>query len=346
MEILPSSLQPEPEILHATVVLQAEQSDDPGIGLVGGVAVDYDRVGHILQGNRVRRVAIKAGAANKKIAERKDSEKRDMLGLIAHESKSTIARSNVGTLEFYEASDGKSLRYRMKLDLLDPEALSAHRKVANGNYNAASIGFSILKSKKEEMQDNSPDGEGVIEVEYASEIEVHEVSILAHGAFGGATVELAARELSGVSDDSFRSFARELITAERAEDEEIEINFAERKVVRRSNYRTRINETTEVTDDEYGDYSVETAEKHSSATEETITYHDRDNTATAEKGESGEAVEAEETSKPEETTEAGEEISDEAAANGSKPIDGLTAGELDDWFAGEMDSLRDMGILN
>jgi len=177
------------------VVLEAAAEGSAPALVVEGTAVDYDRVGYFSPKDRV---AIKPGAAAKALKARAESANRDVLALVAHDPSRVVGRTANGTLSFKDSKEG--LQYRLELDAADPEAASVHAKVANGNMSAASIGFAVTASEEATMADNSPDAPEAgadVNVEYATAIDVFEVSLVAHGAYGGATALAASALFEG-----------------------------------------------------------------------------------------------------------------------------------------------------
>ena len=171
---------------QGAATLTAQPSNGGPAGPVEGMAVTYNQVGYFYG----QAVAIAAGAAAASLARRRESQ-RDILMLAAHDEARVLGRLSNGTLEFTDSPEG--LLYEGELNLDDPEGRAAYEKVKRGDYNAASIGFSILAGKDTAMADNSPEaaGDELIPVFLATEIDLYEVSLLAQGAFGGATSRLA-----------------------------------------------------------------------------------------------------------------------------------------------------------
>ena len=173
------------QIIHAQATMDAMESESGELP-ISGVACDYDKVGSF--GPKLK-VAIAPGAASKTLKAKMDSAKRDILGLVSHDSTRVIARTGNGTLKFEENAD--HLAYQMHLNPEDPDAVSVFAKVKRGDYNAASIGFGILEGENTKMVDNSLEASSdePVRVVYAKEIELAELSVLAQGAFSGATAE-------------------------------------------------------------------------------------------------------------------------------------------------------------
>ena len=183
------------------VEIDSETNDEGDIERlsVRGMAVDYNRVAYF---GRNARVAIAPGAAAKRLEKRLNSKQRDVLALIAHDPSRPIGRTANGSLKFEDTPEG--LTYSLDLDPADPEAMSAYAKVKSGVLNAASIGFFVKEAADTKMADNSPDAKEAgaeVEVELASDIDVFEVSLVAHGAMGGASALAASAHMEGAVQD-------------------------------------------------------------------------------------------------------------------------------------------------
>ena len=165
--------------------LNAAEGD--AAGLVGGMAVPYNQVGWFFG----EAIVVAPGAAAKSLEARGKSKRRDVLALASHDDSRVLGRTSNSTLEFSDTADG--LMYAVKLNLEDPDGVSAYQKVKRGEFTAASIGFALREGKEAVRPDNSEGGGGEeVEAYVASEIDVFEVSLVAQGVFGEATSRLAA----------------------------------------------------------------------------------------------------------------------------------------------------------
>ena len=186
---------------YATGTLRADEppaadEDAPPQLRVSGTAVDYDRVAYFSPRDRV---ALKPGSAAANLAKRQDSSQRDVLALLGHDPARVVGRTGNGSLRFSDTPAG--LMYELDLDPADPESASVYAKVKNGNLSAASIGFIVKDAEDAKLADNSPDAKepgAEVDVEYASEVDVFEVSLVAHGAMGGATALAASAMVEGM----------------------------------------------------------------------------------------------------------------------------------------------------
>ena len=185
------------QTLEAFGTISAEPiNDETGLAVVYGTAIDYNRVGYP-SGSGGFPIAVAPSSAMERIQANINHPTRDVLGLAAHDHSRVLARTNNGTLAFEDTPT--ELKYSMTLDTSDPDALSAYRKIQNGMYSAASIGFRIMAYEEVDMVDNSPEAEAnpdydgeAVETILCTDIKIHEVSVLAHGAYSGATT-MAAR---------------------------------------------------------------------------------------------------------------------------------------------------------
>ena len=160
---------------------------------IAGTAIVYGVVGHF----PFMKAAVAPGAFDSSIAEKSSSPERDVLALIAHDSSRVLGRTSNGTFRLIANKD--SLEYEIDINNDDPEAVSAWQKVKRGDYTASSVGFSVVDGEFQDMVDNGLDRvEGEAEPEevlYVAAGELYEVSVLAHGAFGGADSKIAAEAL-------------------------------------------------------------------------------------------------------------------------------------------------------
>lgn len=187
------------EILFlASHKIEATINEEGTVGTIKGTALSYGQVGYV--SNSFYPQFIEAGAASEMLAKRQDSPTRDIVLRKAHQVGTEIARTSKGTLKF---TDGESLTYEATLDLTDPDALSAYRKIDNGNWAACSIGYGIIDGEIVEVKDNSVDAqllEGTPAAEVkdlvtavkATLIDIRELSLVAHGAYGDSDVSLAS----------------------------------------------------------------------------------------------------------------------------------------------------------
>ena len=109
-----------------------------------------------------------------------------------------LGRVGAGTLSLAFGED--DITYEMSLNQRDSLAADVWARLVRGDINSASIGFIPVEGDWVEMADNSldadPDAEDEIEVFSISRAELIEVSLVAQGAFAGATSAPAAGRLA------------------------------------------------------------------------------------------------------------------------------------------------------
>ena len=154
-----------------------------------GTAVRYGVVGHFGFWGAMR---LEAGSVVE--APGKHRKYRDVLGLYAHNSDQVLARVGSGTLAL--AYSDEDITYEMELNQRDTLAADVWARLTRGDINSASIGFIPVDGDWVEAADNSldadPDEEDDIEVFAITRAELIEVSLVAQGAFAGATSAPAA----------------------------------------------------------------------------------------------------------------------------------------------------------
>ena len=168
---------------------------DNGEAFVQGMAVPYNSPGVFFG----QKISVAPLAAVESLERKASSETRDILMLASHDDAKVLARVSNMTLDFIDSPEG--LLYWGVLNLEDPDGKSAYEKVKRGEYNAASIGFSIS------------DSEMVDDVLVANEIELYEVSLVAQGVYEKATSELVGSfnlEVTYESEDDEESSSHEL----------------------------------------------------------------------------------------------------------------------------------------
>ena len=169
--------------------LRAVETDDGSLK-VEGEAVPYGIIGYPRNGPR-QGIAIDPGAFTATLERRTDSPDRDIILCICHDVARAVGRSNnpldVGKLEFEDTAT--HLTYTATLDPEDPEAVSCYAKIKNRVFTAVSVGFGVVKSKAAKRPDTGPDGTGEEKkTVVATECELYELSVLAHGAYDTTAV--------------------------------------------------------------------------------------------------------------------------------------------------------------
>lgn len=88
-------------------------------------------------------------AFNKSLKERKD-----LAVLLSHDADRVLGTQDSGTARF--DVDDHGLHYEADLDLLDPDGMSAWRKITTGKVSRSSFSFEVVKDKWEERDDAPP----------------------------------------------------------------------------------------------------------------------------------------------------------------------------------------------
>ena len=168
----------------------AQNAQGNGKWQVLGTAVRYGVVGHFGFWGAMR---LEAGSVIE--APGKHRKYRDVLGLYAHNSDLVLGRVGSGTLSL--AYGEEEITYSLRLNPQDSLAADVWARLVRGDINSASIGFIPVEGDWVEAEDNSLDAdpdneEGEIEVFAITKAELVEVSLVAQGAFAGATSAPAA----------------------------------------------------------------------------------------------------------------------------------------------------------
>ena len=158
-----------------------------------GTAVRYGVVGWFGFWGAMR---LEAGSVIE--APGKHRKYRDILALYSHNSDQVLGRAGAGTLGLAFGED--DITYEMSLNPADSLAQDVWARLVRGDINSASIGFIPVEGDWVEAADNSldadPDEDAEIEVFAITKAELVEVSLVAQGAFAGATSAPAAGRLA------------------------------------------------------------------------------------------------------------------------------------------------------
>ena len=170
---------------------QADEGGKPGTMEVRGVAYEYGMVGYFPFFGAVRVAAgaiIEAPGTHRKY--------RDIMGLYSHSSSQVLARKGNNTMDVIFGED--RVEYAMRLNPADSLARDVWARLMREDINASSIGFYISDGDWVEGYDNSldadPDEAEKIDIFEVTEAVLIEVSLVAQGAFGGATSYPAERK--------------------------------------------------------------------------------------------------------------------------------------------------------
>ena len=132
----------ETRIFAAPVEVRAEADNVATIAGYGAVFGNEYEVAGFTE-------SIAPGAFDKTLAERSD-----LAVVWSHDPALVLGTQDSGTARFNV--DGHGLRYEADLDLLDPDGMSAHRKIATGKVRQSSFAFEVVKDKWEEREDAMP----------------------------------------------------------------------------------------------------------------------------------------------------------------------------------------------
>ena len=174
-------------------LVKAQASSDAGTMEVKGTGYVFGTVGYFPLPHppamRVESGAIAYAPKNKKY--------RDVIGLYTHNLASVLARVGNNTMDLTISEN--QIDYVMRLNPADPEAQSVWAKLQREDVNASSIAFSIVDGDWIKAIDNSLDAERPgeeIDVFSVTEARLLEISLVAQGAFSGATSTPGYRDMS------------------------------------------------------------------------------------------------------------------------------------------------------
>ena len=117
----------------------------------------------------------------------------DLAVVWSHDADRVLGTADSGTARF--AVDERGLRYEADLDLLDPDGMSAWRKISTGKVRQSSFSFEVKRDKWEEREDAPPHRTLV-------EVRLWEASPVLWGANPATEVDVqrAARSLAEITD--------------------------------------------------------------------------------------------------------------------------------------------------
>ena len=177
----------DPALRHRPI--QAQPATEERM-VIQGTAVLAGVTGHFWFGA----IRLAAGCWQAAAMRKRNSRTRDVMALASHDYGRPLARTANNTLDVdYNDAD---IRVEMRLNGADPDAQSVWAKVIRGEMTALSIGFTIIDGDWIEAVDNSLDADtdgATIDQFEATEITVHEISVVAQGAYGGAECAPVAR---------------------------------------------------------------------------------------------------------------------------------------------------------
>lgn len=172
-------------------------------GKVEGTAYVWKTVGNF--GRRGGFQAINDYGFTASLEKRLSSENRDILCLRSHDPGRVLARTANDKLKVWE--DDSGIHYEALFNLEDPESLGAFVLIEDGTLDASSMGYVPIESESVEMIDNSTEAveagkKDKRKVSMASEADLLEISIVAHGVYRGASALAAENELEGAGHES------------------------------------------------------------------------------------------------------------------------------------------------
>ena len=144
-------------------------------------------------------IRIEAGAFIE--APGKHRKYRDALGLYAHNTADVLARAGNNTMDIRYGDN--ELTFAMRLNKKDSLAQDIWARLMREDINASSIGFIIADGEMVEDYDNSLDADpetagDKIDIFSVTKAELIEVSLVAQGAYAGATSQPAGRDTASV----------------------------------------------------------------------------------------------------------------------------------------------------
>lgn len=173
--------------------LQTRSSENENEGIIEGYFVVYNSETELWPGAYEE---VAPGAFEESL------KNRNIFCLDNHDSKAVLASTGSGTLEL--KSDEKGLWGRVKLDLEDPFAKSAFRKVQTGKVTGCSFGFYPVREETINLDD------GAIKWRIL-EAELHEVSITAFPAYPQTDIAARKRDAEAIKKQKLEQRKQELL---------------------------------------------------------------------------------------------------------------------------------------
>jgi len=120
-------------------------------------------------------------------------ERNDLAVVWSHDADRVLGTRDSGSARF--ETDDHGLRYEADLDLVDPDGLSAYRKIATGKVRQSSFSFEVVRDEWEERDDGPPH-------RTLKEVRLWEASPVLWGANPATEVDIqrAARSLADATD--------------------------------------------------------------------------------------------------------------------------------------------------
>ena len=200
--------------------IQAQAAAGTGEAMeVTGVGYRYGTVGWFGMYGAIR---IEAGAFIE--APGKHRKYRDAMGLYSHNTADVLARVGNNTMDITYGEN--EITYAMRLNKKDSLAQDVWARLMREDINASSIGFIIVEGDWTEGYDNSLDADSEkagekIEIFSVTKAELIEVSLVAQGAYAGATSSPAGRQVSETLDAQLAEVAGDIVTGGETIDHEV-----------------------------------------------------------------------------------------------------------------------------
>ena len=178
--------------MHFTSKLKTRDSDNEGEAIIEGYFVVYDKETELWPG------AFEEVAPEAFDASLKDS---DIMALDNHDSRMILGSVLSETLEL--KSDSTGLWGKVTIDLEDPNAKSAYRKVQTGKVRGCSFGFYPTKEERIEREDGTTKWR-------ITEAELLEVSITAFPAYPQTDIAARQRDVEAMKKQKLEQRKKQL----------------------------------------------------------------------------------------------------------------------------------------
>ena len=166
------------EANSVTAIEQDTEAEDKQME-ISGTAITYGELGMptSMAGSQVPMV-VKAGALD-------GTDLSDVFLLVQHSPMQTIARGSTG--DVVVTVGDTDVKWKARLDMEDPDAVSVYRKVKRGTFKSCSMGFRVSEYEAMKHKDTGEDTWVV------SKLDLHEISVVPDGAFPGSDSNTAEK---------------------------------------------------------------------------------------------------------------------------------------------------------
>lgn len=179
--------------MHFATDLQTRASENDNEAIIEGYFVVYNSETELWPGAYEE---VAPGALDESL------RRKDIICLDNHDSRVVLASTGSNTLEL--KSDSKGLWGRAVIDLEDPNAKSAYRKVQTGKVKGCSFGFYPIK----EETINNDDGTVKWRI---LEAELFEVSITAFPAYPQTDIAARKRDMESIKKQKLEQHKKALL---------------------------------------------------------------------------------------------------------------------------------------